>query len=144
MPINTVFLSPEIKPLRREKLCSAIVKPTMLLDVSSGAVVPHATADAVPAILRIADISVGKAGDIDTAYASGEIVNYGEGLVNGQYIAVTVAASQTIAAGDELASNGAGLVKAPDTAGVGVIFIADEAVTTGVGETSIIRATVAK
>ena len=140
MPINTVFLSPETKPLRREKLCSAAVSPTMILDLTAGKVLPHATADAVPAILRIADISVGKAGDIDTPYASGEIVNYGEGLINGEYVAVTVAASQTIAVGGELASNGAGLVKSPAVAGAGVIFIADEAVTTGVGETAIIRA----
>ena len=43
----------------------------------------------------------------------------------------------------ELASAGDGTVKTPDSAGVGVLFIADEAVTTGVGESSFIRAIVA-
>jgi len=143
MTINTVLLSPETKAMRREKLSGAVISPTMLLDVSSGEIVPHATADAKPAILRIADINVGSAGDIDTDYADGEIVNYVEGMSNGEYVAVTIAASQTIAAGGELASNGAGLLKSPAVAGTGVIYIADEAVTTGVGETAIIRAQVA-
>ena len=143
MTINTVLLSPETKAMRREKLSGAVISPTMLLDVSSGKVVPHATAEAKPAILRITDINVGSAGDIDTDYADGEIVNYAEGMANGEYVAVTIAASQTIAVGGELASNGAGLLKAPASAGVGVIFIADEAATTAVGETKIIRAQVA-
>ena len=144
MASNSVCLSPNGQYLRREATASAAgILPAMLLERdSSGEVDAHSTAEAKPAVLRVADLSVGDAGDITRAYTDGETVNYVE-LSAGQYVTLRVGASATIAIEGELASAGNGYVKSPAVAGTGVLFIADEAVTTGVGEEAFIRAIVA-
>ena len=143
MASNSICLSPNGQYLRREAKASAAgILPGMLLERdSAGEVAPHSTADGKPSIIRVADINIGDAGDITRAYADDENVHYAE-LVPGNYVTVRVAASQTIAIEGELASNGDGYVKSPAVAGTGVLFIADEAVTTGVGEEAFIRAIV--
>lgn len=141
---NSICLSPHGSYLRREALSSAAgILPGLLIQRAAGEVAVFATADVKPAVLRVADLSVGDAGDVTREYADGETVNYVEGMSGGTYVTLRVAASQTIAIDGELASNGDGYVKSPAVAGTGVIFIADEAVTTGAGEEAFIRAIVA-
>lgn len=141
---NTIPLSPLGTYFKRERIAGAAgIKPGYMLELNaSNQVIAFATPDAKPDVLRIADIDVGNAGTIRGTYASGDTVNYVE-VAAGAYITLVLAPSQAIVAGDELTGNGAGPVKAPAVAGTGVVFIADEDVTTGVGETAFIRATVA-
>lgn len=140
---NSICLSPNGMYLRREASAGAAgILPGHLLEKSGADVVVHATADGKPSVLLVADINIGDAGDITRAYTDGENVHHVQ-LVPGEYVTLVVGASQTLAIGDELASAGDGTVKAPAVAGTGVLFLADEAVTTGVGESAFIRAVVA-
>lgn len=141
---NSICLSPNGQYLRREAKSSAAgILPGHLLERgTNGQVAVDSTADGKPSVLRVADINIGDAGDITRAYTSGENVHYVE-LVPGNYVTLRVGASQTITVESELASAGDGTVKTPAVAGTGVLFIADEAVTTGVGESAFVRAIVA-
>lgn len=140
---NCIPLSPEGTYYHREALsASSSFGPGALVDLDgSGNVIPHASADTKPAVVRVADISIGDAGDIGRSYVTGETVNYLE-MNNGAKVTLVVAASQTIAVGGELASDGLGFVKSPAVAGTGVVAIANEAVTTGVGQSAFISATI--
>lgn len=141
---NCILLSPEGTYFHRENLAGAAgIRPGYLLQVNgSNEVVAHATADAQPSTALVADISIGDAGNISRVYTDGETVN-SVVVSNGAKVTLVLSASQTIAKGAQLASAGNGQVKAPASAGVGVVAIADEAVTTGAGQTAFISATIA-
>jgi hypothetical protein len=141
---NSICLSPNGQYLRSEAkaLAAGILPGHLIQRDSSGEVAVYATADGKPSVIRVADINIGDAGDITRAYTAGENVHYVE-LVPGDYVTLRVGASQTITVESELASAGDGTVKTPAAAGTGVLFIADEAVTTGAGESAFIRAIVA-
>ncbi len=138
---NCVKQTPQGTYYEREAqaVAAGIVPGHLITRIASGKVQVHATADGIPDIIRIADISTGDAGGPDRVYAADELVNYLE-MSTGKYVGILVGASQTIALEGELASAGDGTFKSPAVAGTGVLFKADEAVTTGVGETALIRA----
>lgn len=142
--MNTICLSPEGRYLRREGLANAagILPGHVLSRLATEKVEVHGTAEAKPPVIRIADLSVGDAGDITRAYTLGETVHYVTPSA-GDSVLLRLGQNQVIAIEDELASAGDGTVKAPAVAGAGVVFIADEAVTTGAAEEKFIRAIVA-
>jgi len=106
------------------------VYPGMLVSLTSGAIVPHASAGAKPNPKYVALESVRPdGGGLTSAYTeTSESVPYYIPLV-GDRLNVLLATSQTIVAGDNLTSNGSGYWKkvgSGDTA----VAIAREAVTT--------------
>ncbi len=138
MPTNTICLSPNAQYIRNEAAADAagILPGHLLIETSTGVAV-NATADDVPVRALFADINIGDAGDISTAYASGENVHY-ISASKGAVVNAILADGQTIAVGAEIASAGSGEVKAPAAAGVGVLGYAKEAVTTS-GSTAFIK-----
>jgi hypothetical protein len=134
---SSICLSPNGQYLRREAAADAagILPGHLLIETATGVAV-NATADDVPVRALFADINIGDAGDVTTAYGNGENVHY-VAATKGSYITAVLADSQTITKGAEIASASGGEVKAPAVAGTGVLGYATEAVTTS-GATAFI------
>lgn len=136
--MTSICLSPEVTYPRREAAANAAgILPGHLLVQTAAGVSVNGTADDVPVRAIFADINIGDAGDLDTAYVSGENVHY-ISAPSGSYVTGRVGASITLTKGAEVASAGDGTLKAPAAAGVGVIGYAQEAVATGAGESAFI------
>lgn len=141
--VNTVFSGPveAVKPLMAEANIKSGETLTggMLVDLDAGEWAAHGTADVGGDIYVI---------DMDTIgqQAVGGTLTVGQAHPAfipqvGYSYNVVLAASQTIAKGASLSSNGDGSVKAAATDGSSeALFVADEAVTTGAGGTGRIRA----
>ncbi len=140
---NTVFAGPveAVKPLMKEariKTGESLVGG-MLVEPDAGEWAAHGTAD-VGGDISVIDMDTVGQKAVTAALTVGQShpafipqVGYSYNLV--------LAASQTITKGTSLASNGDGSVKAAATDGSSeALFVADEAVTTGAGETARIRA----
>jgi hypothetical protein len=137
MAANSICLSPNGQYIRNEASADAagILPGHLLIETATGVAV-NATADDVPVRALFADINIGDAGDITRPYTSGENVHY-VSASKGVLVNAILADGETIAVGDEIASAGGGEVKAPASAGVGVLGYAKEAVTTS-GATAFI------
>ena len=132
------------QPLLTERLAAAAgILPGHLVEEASGTVQVHGTA-AVNAQRLFAQTNLAIAGDIDTAYASGETVSYGA-YHAGQEVNALVAASATaITDGAALESAGDGTVRiqttaaaTADTARDSVVGYAMEAVDNSGGATVV-------
>ncbi len=136
MAANSIFVSPNAPALRREAPAGAAgILPGDLLIQSGVDVVVNATAEDVPVRALFADINIGDAGDISTAYADNETVFFGSAS-KGSYVTARFGVGVTLAVGAEVASAGDGALKAPAVAGVGVLGFVQEVVTAGVGASS--------
>lgn len=145
---NVVFSGPAdvVKPLYDEAPVATgqTILPGHLVIKSSGEWVVHATAG-VGGEYRIADMNIIEQKSVTEALTVGQ--TSGAFIPEpGQTYNIIVGASQNIAVGDALTSNGNGTVKEATTNGATpdvVLFYAEEAVTTGAGVTARIRARVA-
>lgn len=136
---NCVFHSPYGTMIKKEHLLdSGTALPGYLLTRTATGVVANSTADSNVDVL-VADLSVSIAGAFDTEYntTDNQIVNYKAPFI-GEIVSLRVGASQKIAIGAELTSAGDGTVKIPASAGVGVSFKAETALTTGAGESGVV------
>jgi hypothetical protein len=136
MTASAVFVSPELPGIRGEALAGAAgILPGHLLIQSGVDVIVNATAEDVPVRAMFADINIGDAGTIATAYVDNENVHYGDAQ-KGSLVTARFAGGITLAHGAEVASAGDGTLKAPAVAGVGVLGYVQEVVTAGVGAKS--------
>jgi len=128
--------------LQREGKAGGAITPGMLLNIRAlAAVVAHNEAgQECQAAFAIENDFVGKG--ISDAYANGEQVRYGV-LPDGERVYALVAASQNIALGDLLTSNGDGMLKEAGATDF-VIGIARSVLVTGVGVTGRIILEIAK
>lgn len=145
---NVVFSGPAVenKPLYREKVVASgetILPGHLVLDNGSGEWKNHDAAGA-GGYFHIADMNIFEQKSVSDALTIGQ----SSGAFyprDGETYNVVLAASQTIAVGDALTSNGDGTVKEATTTGATpdvVLFYAEEAITT-TGATDRIRARVA-
>lgn len=130
--------------IQKEAYASGSITPGDLIEkISSGSVRAHGSAGCdAQRMFAMEDENQGK--EIGTAYSSGNLVVY-KVFQRGNEVYARLAASQTIAVGDMLESNGDGTLRkhASDSAGVveypeGIVGVAQEAVTT-TGSVSRIR-----
>lgn len=122
-------------PIMSERLAGeAGILPGMLVVESSGTVIKNATADALAPKL-FAQKNVAVAGDIDTAYASGETVSYGAYHAGQEVSGIVAAAAAAIADGAPVASAGDGTLKI-GTAATAIAW-ATEAVDNSGGGTAV-------
>lgn len=112
MPANdpaTILLSGLQWDVRREAIGSGVIRPGMLLAITAGVAAAHAAAaGATQKLFARRDIS--NAGSIDTTYASGDTVQYGQGRA-GDIVNAILNAGTAITLDDDLISDGAGGVK---------------------------------
>lgn len=98
-------------PILSERLSAAAgILPGHLVAESSGAIAVHGTA-AVNAQRLFAQTNKTTAGDIDTAYASGELVSYGAYHTGQEVNALLAAGAGAIVDGDALESAGDGTLR---------------------------------
>jgi hypothetical protein len=108
MAAKTIILKGE--GVRREALCSAIVKPGYLVEIeSTGKVKPHATAAGVAAAMFAVEDDL-QGNGIDTDYASGKLVQYNV-MRPGDEVWALIKDGEAIAIGDKLVSGGDGTLK---------------------------------
>jgi len=99
------------QPLLTERLAAAAgIIPGHLVIEASGTVAVNATADALAQKL-FAQTNLAVAGDIDTAYASGETVSYGAYHAGQEVNGIVAASAAAIADGAPVASAGDGTLK---------------------------------
>lgn len=140
---NVVFSGPASRtdPIRREAAATAASLPGTLVELdASGDFQAHSLAGA-GGDLYILDMDTIRQKSVTEAVTVGDDVRAFVPEVGCTYN-VILAASQTIVKGDMLTSNGDGNVKeATDTGATpdAVLFVAEEAATTGVGATARIR-----
>lgn len=139
---NTVFAGPveAVKPLMKEARIKAdeTLVGGMLVALSGGEWEAHGAADAGGDIYIIDMDTVGQKA-VTEALTVGQSSPAFIPQVGYSYN-VVLAASQTVAIGASLSSNGSGAVKVAATDGTSeALFVADEAVTTGAGGTGRIR-----
>lgn len=138
---NTVFAGPveSVKPLMSEaKIATGeTITGGMLVELSSGEWVVHGTGDVGGDVYVIDMDTIGQKAVADTLTVGQSAAAFIPQV--GYSYNVVLAASQTVAKGASLSSNGAGAIKVAATDGSDeALFVADEAVTT-TGATGRIR-----
>lgn len=146
MATNTVFSGPAdvVKPTYQEAVVATgeTILPGHLLLKASGEWKNH-DSEGQGGPYRIADINIIEQKNYDDALTVGQTSGAFWPRV-GETYNVVVAESQTVVADSPLTSNGDGTVKIAATDGTEqVLMYADEAVTTGSGETARVRARIA-
>ena len=132
--MSSICLSPEGMYTRSEANASvAGILPGHIVEVTTG--LAFSAADEPTASLAVADINIGDAGDIDTAYVLNENVHFVYPS-KGSLVRFRKASGTAFAKGDQLAANSNGEVKAPAAANVGVKARVHEAA--AVGESYVI------
>lgn len=131
---RTILLQGEEARYHEERNAAAAITPGDLLKLNAdNTVQDHDTAGAATMIwVAKEDYLQGKT--IDQAYAVDDVVAI-HNAQKGHKLNLRLAASQTIAIGDGLTSNGDGKIKKANGTTDAVLFNAAEAVTTGAGET---------
>ena len=140
---NLIFAGPTTQnvPQVKEKLAGAAFLPGAIIVLDgSDKFIPHGPAGA-RGRYYVAQENYLAMKDVDDTYSEGDLA-IGMIPLDEQFFYVRVAASQTITEDEALASNGAGLLVSA-AAGDEILFYAEEAVTTGAGETALVLARVA-
>lgn len=138
---NTIVLKGELTPYEEARAAGAVVPGDLVELKSTGKVGTHATAGgvwdgriAIEDALQGPDLVNTRGNTIEDAYALDDLLRYK--IVNeGEIVNLRLAPSQNIALGDKLTSNGDGRVKESNGTTDRDLFIAEEVVVTGVGET---------
>lgn len=133
------------RPVHNDKTAATgTILPGALIELASATTVtPIATADKFNArmfAVETATAPLVNTPNMSQAYASGDVVNYIYAQP-GDLVYAIVGASQTVVVGSRMAANGTAgqlSVEATNVDGT-IVGIAEEAVTTGVGETARVR-----
>ena len=141
---NLIFAGPTTQnvPQVKEKLAGAAFLPGAIITLdATDEFIPHGTAGGRGRYYVAQENYLVMKG-VDDTYSTGDLA-IGMIPLDEQFFYVRVAASQTITEDEALASNGLGLLVSAATAGNEILFYAEEAVTTGAGETALVLARVA-
>lgn len=130
---NRIDLSPMMN--QEERAAGEIISPGMLVIKNSSNTFDMRDIADITAPIAVALTAPERGKSIGNAYAVGETVRVGY-PADGALFNVLLAASQTVTIGDALEAADDGLVV--ESTGI-TLFIAEEAVTTGVGVTALCR-----
>lgn len=139
---NLIFAGPTTQnvPQVKEKLAGAAFLPGAIVTLdASDEFIPHGVAGG-RGRYYVAQENYLVMKNVDDTYSTGDLA-IGMIPLDEQFFYVRVGASQTITEDDALSSNGSGNLIAAVT-GDEILFYAEEAVTTGVGETALVLARV--